>query len=154
MNSQRFLAGPDNLLLVDFKWTKVRPNVARAFEMSADGRTLTVRLRRGMRWSNGDAFTADDVLFWYEDIYKNRELVPAPTANLLVRGKEVTIEKVDQYTEVHASKPMQGVERVRLPGERRMRAAAERRVSGIPIPDDHVTRLRPLADELGVPFPL
>jgi LDH2 family malate/lactate/ureidoglycolate dehydrogenase len=55
--------------------------------------------------------------------------------------------------EVQASPPMAGVERVRLPGERRERIAEERRVTGIPIPDDHVTRLRPLADELGVRFP-
>jgi LDH2 family malate/lactate/ureidoglycolate dehydrogenase len=67
---------------------------------------------------------------------------------------EEFLARMDRLVEeVHASPPMAGVERVRLPGERRERIAAERRVTGIPIPDDHVTRLRPLANELGVRFP-
>ena len=67
---------------------------------------------------------------------------------------EEFLARMDRLVEeVHASPPAPGVERVRLPGERRERIAAERRVSGIPIPDDHVARLRPLADELGVRIP-
>ena len=64
------------------------------------------------------------------------------------------LARMDRFVEeIRASPPMAGVERVRLPGERRERIAEERRKTGIPIPEDHVTRLRPLADELGVRFP-
>ena len=31
-----------------------------------------------MRWSDGQPFTADDFVFWFEDLYQNKELVPTP----------------------------------------------------------------------------
>jgi peptide/nickel transport system substrate-binding protein len=30
-------------------------------------------LRRGLRWSDGVPFTADDILFWYEDLFRDEE---------------------------------------------------------------------------------
>ncbi len=42
------------------------PHVAKAWEISADRRTFTFELRRGMRWSDGAPLTADDIVFWYE----------------------------------------------------------------------------------------
>jgi peptide/nickel transport system substrate-binding protein len=94
----RFANGPDSLVYWDWQWQRIVPNVARSFEMSADGKTLTFQLRRGMKWSDGEPFTADDILFWYEDMYKNRQLITTPSADLLINGKDVTIEKIDQYT--------------------------------------------------------
>ncbi|MGH8915559.1 MAG: ABC transporter substrate-binding protein, partial [Acidimicrobiia bacterium] len=49
-------------------------------------------------WSDGEPFTADDILFWYEDIYNNDELHPGQSPDLQIGGKDVVIEKVDQYT--------------------------------------------------------
>ena len=94
----RFANGPDSLLWFDWEWKKVVPNIARGFEQSADGKTLTIQLRRGMKWSDGVPLDADDILFWYNDIYKNKDLTAAPIADLQINGKDVTIEKVDQYT--------------------------------------------------------
>jgi peptide/nickel transport system substrate-binding protein len=72
--------------------------VAKGYDMSSDGKVLTLTLRRGMRWSDGAPFTADDILFWYEDIYGNREILPSKTGALQINGKDVTIEKVDPLT--------------------------------------------------------
>ena len=44
------------------------PHVASKWEVSDDGMVYTFRLREGMRWSDGAPFTADDVMFQYEDI--------------------------------------------------------------------------------------
>ena len=44
--------------------------------MSDDGKTYTLFLRKGMKWSDGAPFTADDFVFWFEDIYSNKEIVP------------------------------------------------------------------------------
>ena len=44
------------------------PNVAKAVDVSSDSRVFTVHLREGMKWSDGEPFTADDFLFWYNDI--------------------------------------------------------------------------------------
>lgn len=94
----RFANGPDSLLWFDWQWKKVVPNIARGFDQSADGKTLTIQLRRGMKWSDGVPFDADDIMFWYNDIYKNKDLVSGPSSDLQINGKDVTVEKVDQYT--------------------------------------------------------
>ena len=43
----------------------VTPNVAKGYDVSEDGMTYTIYLREGMKWSDGEPFTADDVLFYY-----------------------------------------------------------------------------------------
>jgi peptide/nickel transport system substrate-binding protein len=97
-NATRFAAGPDGLLFWTHDWQTIVPNIARAFELSRDGRVLTVLLRRGMHWSDGAPFTADDVMFWYTHMYSDRRVVAQPTATLQVRGRNVVIEKVDAST--------------------------------------------------------
>ena len=63
----------DKLLFWDVNGTHVVPNVAKGWETSADGRRTTLYLRKGMKWSDGAPFTADDFMFWYEDIYLNKD---------------------------------------------------------------------------------
>src|SRR5690606_39899896 len=38
---------------------------SKSWEWSEDGRSLTMHLMRGVRWSDGHPFTADDVLFTF-----------------------------------------------------------------------------------------
>ena len=45
---------------------------------SADNKTWTVKLRKGSKWSNGDPFTTDDIMFWYKDVLQNKDLMPIP----------------------------------------------------------------------------
>ena len=42
---------------------ELKPRVAESWEFSDDHRTLTFRLREGVRWHDGTAVTADDVVF-------------------------------------------------------------------------------------------
>lgn len=97
-NGLHSVSGPDHILFWDYTGYKVGPNIARGWELSDDGRTTTIFLRRGMKWSDGHPFTADDFVFWYEDMYQNKELVPTPTLFLTINGKPGKIEKVDTYT--------------------------------------------------------
>ena len=74
------------------------PNVVKDWEYSEDNKSITFFLREGLRWSDGVPFTADDILFWYEDIILNDSLTPV-TPNMYLRGGEVgTLKKVDDYT--------------------------------------------------------
>jgi peptide/nickel transport system substrate-binding protein len=86
----------DKLLYFDYTGTKLVPNIARGWEVSQDGRTTTLMLRRGMKWSDGAPFTADDFMFWFEDVYQNKDLVPTPLNSMTINGKPVRIEKGDE----------------------------------------------------------
>jgi peptide/nickel transport system substrate-binding protein len=97
-NGLHSVSGPDHILFWDYTGYKVGPNIARGWEVTDGGRTTTVFLRRGMKWSDGHPFTADDFVFWYEDIYQNKELVPTPTLFMTINGKPGEVEKVDTYT--------------------------------------------------------
>jgi peptide/nickel transport system substrate-binding protein len=94
----RFLNGPDAQLWYDPTGAKVIPWMARSFDLSADGKVLTIQMRRGLRWSNGDPVDADDVIFWYQDMYLNKEISGGITSAMQVNGKPVTIEKIDQFS--------------------------------------------------------
>ena len=96
-NGRRFV-GLDNVLYWDYSCTKIVPNIARGWEEKDGGRTLLINLRRGMKWSDGQPFTADDFMFWFEDMYQNKDLVPAPMVQMMINGKPVTLEKVDATT--------------------------------------------------------
>ena len=65
----------DKLLFWDYTGTKIVPSVAKAVHMSADGKVYTIRLRKGMKWSDGAPFTADDFVFWFEDLYSDKDIV-------------------------------------------------------------------------------
>ena len=51
-----------------------------------------------MHWSDGAPFTADDFLFWYQDMYGNEELVPTTRSEMTINGEPGSMEKVDEYT--------------------------------------------------------
>src|SRR6266849_181509 len=97
-NGFRCCSGPDHLMFWDYTGDKAVPNLARGLEMQDGGRAWLVRLRRGMKWSDGKPFTADDFVFWFEDIYRNKDLNPTPSAAMAINGKQGVIEKVDTYT--------------------------------------------------------
>jgi peptide/nickel transport system substrate-binding protein len=97
-NGYRCCSGPDHLLFWDYTGDKVVPNIAKGYEFGAGGRTLTVYLRRDMKWSDGQPFTADDFVFWYQDVYGNKELFPTPAAVMMINGKPGEIVKVDTHT--------------------------------------------------------
>jgi peptide/nickel transport system substrate-binding protein len=97
-NGYRCCSGPDTLLFWDYTGDRPVPNIAKGWELQDGGRTLILHLRRGMKWSDGQAFTADDFLFWYDDMYSNKELVPLPSSVMMINGKPGELSKVDTYT--------------------------------------------------------
>jgi peptide/nickel transport system substrate-binding protein len=97
-NGFRCCSGPDHLMFWDYTGDKALPNLAKGLEMQDGGRAWLVHLRRGMKWSDGKPFTADDFVFWFEDIYRNKDLNPTPSAAMAINGKQGTIEKVDTLT--------------------------------------------------------
>lgn len=66
--------GYDGLLRWDFTWQETVPNIAESYEVSADAKEHTFTLRDGLKWSDGEPFTTDDIAFYVNDIYQNTEL--------------------------------------------------------------------------------
>ncbi|QUS61704.1 ABC transporter substrate-binding protein [Synechocystis sp. PCC 7339] len=50
------------------------PALAQSWEISPDNLTITFTLRDGLRWSDGEPLTVDDVLFSYNDLYLNPKI--------------------------------------------------------------------------------
>jgi peptide/nickel transport system substrate-binding protein len=94
------ICSTDKLLMWDYTGNTVMPALVKDWRQSADGRTTALFLRRGLRWSDGHTCTADDFLFWYEDIYQNKDLVPTPIPDLQINGRPGRMIKRDDYTVV------------------------------------------------------
>jgi len=94
------IVSTDKILFWDYTGTKIVPCVARDVKMSEDGRVIAVLLRKGHKWSDGHPFTADDFVFWYEDVYLNKNLNPTPHPEFMVNGKQGKLYKRDDHTVV------------------------------------------------------
>ena len=88
----------DRLLRWNPDATAIEPNIATSYEVTDGGKTFVFHLREGMKWSDGHPFTADDFVFWYEDMLLNEELTPSFPTWLMAGGEPVVIEKIDDYT--------------------------------------------------------
>jgi peptide/nickel transport system substrate-binding protein len=86
-----------DLIHINRNTQMTEPALAKSWTVSPDGRTFTLKLRRGVKFSDGHPFTADDVIFSFQ-VYLD-EKVDSPNRDLLiVGGKPLTFTKVDAYT--------------------------------------------------------
>jgi peptide/nickel transport system substrate-binding protein len=74
------------------------PNVAKGWTWNKDYTVLTLKLRKGHKWSDGQPFTSADVLFWYNDVILNQEIYKKTPSNWLFDGKPVVMEAPDDNT--------------------------------------------------------
>ena len=87
-----------NLLFYESDFSTIVPNVAKGWDFSGDAKSLTLYLRKGMKWSDGTPLTADDIMFTFEDILLNDDLTPVKPGNLSPGGELFKIVKIDDYT--------------------------------------------------------
>jgi peptide/nickel transport system substrate-binding protein len=77
----------------------VRPNLAESFTANPEGTRYEFKLRRGIKWSDGEPFTADDVVFAVNDIQVHPEISPAPSSRFKgIDGSPCKATKIDDYT--------------------------------------------------------
>ncbi len=78
--------------------TKVEPNLAKSWDISKDGLTWTFHLREDVRWNDGQPFTADDVVFTFNDLIYNPDIPSSARDIFTIDEKTFTVEKVDPHT--------------------------------------------------------
>lgn len=86
-----------------FRWSPlgepIVPHLATSMDESPDKREFVIHLRRGVRWSDGAPFSADDILFWW--LYEDTNATvgdKAPSRWLVSAGGKTTLDKIDSHT--------------------------------------------------------
>ena len=65
------------------------PNLAEWYELSEDGLSLTIKLREGVRWSDGEPLKSQDFAFTFNDLWNNDEYQPEQYK--IVEGSKVVV---------------------------------------------------------------
>jgi len=68
------------------------PDLAASWETAADGLTWTFKLRDGVKWSDGQPFSADDVAFTFNDIVLKKELAAQNRGNFAAVSKVTAVD--------------------------------------------------------------
>ncbi len=90
--------GSENLVRWDVEWKEVRPNIAKSWDVSPDATTFTFHLREGMKWSDGNPFTAEDIMFWYNDVFSDERLTPSKHPIYVGPQGPAQVTAIDDYT--------------------------------------------------------
>jgi peptide/nickel transport system substrate-binding protein len=85
------------LVRVNRATRELEPWLAERWETSPDGRTYTLTLREGLKWSDSTEFTADDVLFTFRALLDDRVKSVLATS-LLVNGQPMAVSAPDRRT--------------------------------------------------------
>lgn len=86
------------LLLVDSPTEQPRPGISESWSVEPDNKTWTFHLRKGLRWSDGEPLTADDVIFTWKDIIYNPDIENVTRDQFHIDGKDFVVTKVDDLT--------------------------------------------------------
>lgn len=74
---------------------EVEPALAESWDISEDQRQVIFTLREGLKWSDGEPLTIEDVLFTFQDIYFN-DKIPSVFRDFLRIGSSKSLPSVQQ----------------------------------------------------------
>jgi peptide/nickel transport system substrate-binding protein len=86
-----------DLIHINRATQKTEPALAKSWIVSKDGTQFTLKLRRGLRFSDGEPFNADDVIFSFK-VYLDDKAHSSQRDLLIIAGKSIKLEKLDAYT--------------------------------------------------------
>ncbi|WP_204115638.1 ABC transporter substrate-binding protein [Shimia biformata] len=74
------------------------PNIAKSWEWNDDFTQLTIKLRKGHKWSDGAPFTSADIVFYHDNIMHDTNIFETPKDYITVAGEAMTVEAPDDTT--------------------------------------------------------
>jgi peptide/nickel transport system substrate-binding protein len=96
---------PESLLSISADMRTLLPNLAETYSVSRDGRVVSIRLRPGIRWSDGVPLTSDDFVFTFEDLWLDPEY--SPVRSRMVRGgRAVKVDELNFRYEFEEPNPL------------------------------------------------
>jgi len=97
MGTWKMVAGYAPFVRWKFDCSGLEPGLAEAWEFNADGSALTLHLRKGLKWSDGQPFTSKCFAFYYDICLDERHQYKPPVW-CLVNGEPMKVETPDDYT--------------------------------------------------------
>lgn len=76
----------------------LRPNVLESWEWNENNTQITMHFRRGIKWSDGQPLTADDFLFFWNDMVLNEDVPIEAPGYTVINGKPMVVRKIDAFT--------------------------------------------------------
>lgn len=86
-----------DLVHINRETQKTEPALAKSWTISPDGKRYMLRLRDGVKFSDGASFDADDVVFSFQ-LYLDEKLNSPQRDLLLFDDKPLAVKKLDRYT--------------------------------------------------------
>lgn len=77
---------------------EIEPNLAKSWEIKQDGLAWIFHLRDDVFWTDGKKFTADDVIFTFNQLIYNPNIPNSSRDIFTVEGKIFQLKKIDDYT--------------------------------------------------------
>jgi len=96
-----YLAGWEHPVSWKPDFSGVVLNFVESLTANADASAWTMKLRKGIKWSDGVPFTADDLAFFFQDVLMNKELYPGGVGGDWLPGDMsagFSFAKPDEYT--------------------------------------------------------
>lgn len=87
-----------SLVTVNFASQEPEPGLAESWSVAPDQKTWTFKLRKNLRWSDGEPLTADDVVFTWNEVMYNPKYNQITYDLFRSNGKNFEVTKVDDLT--------------------------------------------------------
>jgi peptide/nickel transport system substrate-binding protein len=94
-----------DLIHINRETQRTEPALAKSWTISADGKKYVLQLRRGIKFSDGTPFTADDVVLSFA-LYLDEKLHSPQRDLLVIDDKPIVVKKLSDYSvEFDLAKP-------------------------------------------------
>ncbi len=88
----------EGLTMVNAQTLQVEPLLAQSWDVQDDGKTWIFHLRDDVKFNDGHPFTADDVVFTFNQLIYNEKIPSSARDIFSIQGKVFDVKKIDDHT--------------------------------------------------------